>query len=193
MDPGAGFRGNPLGTECRSGAGSNAGCAIKDFDGTAGAPFNAGTGGVVVMLWDKTQLSFWRFARGKIPQDIHGGHPNPDSWGTPIAHWTNKSCDIENAFRDMQRASRPRRSLEHDVENSFLPGFSQWLSTSPFVVIGLDPLTTAVASRELARTPSQTHLTTTVRFFSHPHDHHLLRLLSDALIRIASICVYQKS
>ena len=102
MDPGAGFEGTPLGTECRSGAGSNAGCAIKDFDGTAGAPFNAGAGGVFVLLWDETQLSFWRFGRGEIPQDIYDGCPDPDSWGTPIALWTDESCDIGNAFRDMQ-------------------------------------------------------------------------------------------
>lgn len=107
MDPGANFYGNPLGTGCLSGAGNNAGCAIRDFDGTAGAPFNAGGGGVVVFLWDDTQLSFWRFARAEIPQDIRDGSPNPDSWGTPIAHWTDQSCDIGNAFRDMQRMSRP--------------------------------------------------------------------------------------
>lgn len=109
MDPGAKFDGNPLGTACQSGAGDNAGCAVKDFDGTAGAPFNAGGGGVVVFLWDNTQLSFWRFARAEIPQDIQDGRPNPGGWGTPIAHWTDQSCDIENAFQDMQRMSRPLR------------------------------------------------------------------------------------
>jgi len=105
-DPGENFDGDPLGAECRSEAGNNAGCAIRDIEGTAGAPFNAGTGGVVVMLWDKTQLSFWRFARTEVPQDILNGTPDPDSWGTPIARWTDESCDIENAFRDMQRMSR---------------------------------------------------------------------------------------
>lgn len=106
MDPGAGFDGNPMGTECLSGAGGNAGCGIRDFDGTAGAPFNAGDGGVVAMLWDDSQITIWRFARGKIPQDVRNGRPNPDSWGTPIAHWADESCDIPNAFRDMQSASR---------------------------------------------------------------------------------------
>ncbi|KAF9646134.1 glycoside hydrolase family 16 protein [Thelephora ganbajun] len=102
LDPGANFSGNHLGTECRSGAGNNAGCAVKDFDGSAGAPFNAGGGGVFIMLWDKTQITFWRFARAEIPQDIRDGYPNPDSWGTPIARLTDQSCDIQNAFRDMQ-------------------------------------------------------------------------------------------
>ena len=119
MDPGADFDGNPLGTECRSGAGSNNGCGIKDFDGTAGAPFNAGGGGVVVMLWDEAKLSFWRFARDEIPQDIHDGRPDPDSWGIPVAHWTDESCDIENAFRDMQSMFHRFRSSRTTLK--FLP------------------------------------------------------------------------
>jgi len=117
-DSGGDFDGNPLGTECRSGAGSNNGCGIEDVDGTAGAPFNAGCGGVVVMLWDETQLSFWRFARDEIPQDIRNSHPNPDSWGTPTARWTNESCDIKNSFRDMQSTSHRLRFLEYDVEKN---------------------------------------------------------------------------
>jgi hypothetical protein len=83
MDPGAKFDGNPLGTECLSGAGSNAGCAIRDFDGTAGAPFNAGGGGVVAVLWDDSQITFWRFARGEIPQDVRNGRPQPGWLGDP--------------------------------------------------------------------------------------------------------------
>ena len=124
MDPGANFDGNPLGTGCLSGAGNNAGCAVRDFDGTAGAPFNAGGGGVVIFLWDDTQLSFWRFARAEIPQDIQDGSPNPDSWGTPIAHWTDQSCDIGNAFQDMQRMSRRFRSLECEAEDRVSSCFS---------------------------------------------------------------------
>jgi len=120
------------------------------------------------MLWDKTQLSFWRFARTEIPQDIHNGTPNPDSWGSPIARWTDESCDIENAFRDMQRTSRPFSpsppNKKYGIENP-VPSFFQWLSTSLFVVTGPDLLMTTAASQELARTPSRTHLTTTVRDF----------------------------
>lgn len=96
------FAGSVLGNECRSGAESNNGCGIKAFDGSAGAPFNTGGGGVVVMLWDDNELSFWMFSRDKIPQDILDGCPDPGSWGTPVANWNNQSCDIQNAFRDMQ-------------------------------------------------------------------------------------------
>ena len=180
MNPGANFYGNTLGTQCRSGAGSNTGCGIRDFDGSAGAPFNAGGGGVFVLLWDATQLSFWRFARDEIPQDIYDGCPNPDGWGTPVAQWTNDSCDIKNAFRDMQRMYRPFRSLEHDTKSHILCSSHQWLSISPFVVTGLDLLITVATSQELARTPSQTHPTTTVRLSS-PHDYHSLKHPSQTL------------
>jgi hypothetical protein len=172
MGSGARFDGTPLGTECRSGNGSNNGCGIRDFDGTAGAPFNAGAGGVVAMLWDETQLSFWRFARAEIPQDIHDGNPDPDCWGTPIALWTDESCDIENSFHDMERTSHQSRYHEHDGENA--PPFDQWLLTSQFVATGLDLLTTTADSQELARRPLQIRLTTTVRFFFPPCDRGLL-------------------
>ena len=118
---GTNFDGNRLSTSCRSGAGDNTGCGIQDFEGSAGAPFNAGGGGVFVMLWDDTQLSFWRFARNKIPQDIKDGAPNPDGWGTPVARWTNQSCDIQNAFQNMQCTPRRFLFLKHDLENPFLP------------------------------------------------------------------------
>ena len=143
------------------------------------------------MLWDSTQLSFWRFARDEIPQDIHDENPDPDSWGTPIAHWTDESCDIENAFRDMQRTYRPFHSLEHYIERWFFLPF-QWLLTSPFAVTGPDPLTTTAAFKELARTPWQIRLTTTVRLIS-THEYRLPNPPIDALIRINSISVYQKS
>ena len=124
MDVEVGFDGRPLGTECRSGAGSNAGCAIKDSDGTAGAPFNVGNGGVVVMLWDDTQLIFWRLAHDEIPQDIEDGCPDPDSWGTPVARWTGDSCDIGKSFQDMQRMSHPLRSFGCNIGK--LCFFFQW-------------------------------------------------------------------
>jgi hypothetical protein len=94
------FLGTPLGLECQSSGAGNAGCGINDFDGSAGAPFNSAGGGVFAMLWDTTQISIWRFERNQIPQDIQSGNPNPDTWGTPVAYWSNQSCDIANAFHD---------------------------------------------------------------------------------------------
>jgi len=94
------YLGNTLGLECMSSNGNNAGCAVSDFQGTAGAPFNAAGGGVKAMLWDDSQITVWSFSRDQIPQDIHDGNPNPDTWGTPVAFWSSNSCDIANAFRD---------------------------------------------------------------------------------------------
>lgn len=73
------------------------------------------------MLWDETELSFWMFSREETPQDIQDGCPDPDSWGTPIARWSNQSCDIQKAFRDMQCTLHPVRSLKYGVENPFPP------------------------------------------------------------------------
>jgi hypothetical protein len=94
------YLGNTLGTQCLSSGGSNAGCAVSDFQGSAGSPFNSAGGGVFAMLWDDSQISVWRFDRNQIPQDIQNGNPNPDTWGVPIAFWSSQSCDITNAFRD---------------------------------------------------------------------------------------------
>lgn len=69
------------------------------------------------MLWEETELSFWMFPRDEIPQDIQDGCPDPDGWGTPIARWTNQSCDIQNAFHDMQCMSRQFCFLEYDIKN----------------------------------------------------------------------------
>ena len=61
------------------------------------------------------------------------------------------------------------------------PPSRQWSSTSPSVVTGLDLLTTAAASQELARTPSQTRLTMTVRLPPPLYDYRLFNLPSQTL------------
>jgi len=94
------YLGNTLGLECQSSNGNNAGCAVNDFEGSAGGSFNMAGGGVIAMLWDETQVSFWRFERNQIPQDIQDEDPNPQTWGIPVAYWSESSCDIAKAFRD---------------------------------------------------------------------------------------------
>jgi len=59
-------------------------------------------GGVFAMLWDNTQISVWRFERNQIPQDIQNGNPDPDTWGTPAALWSDESCDIAASFSGLQ-------------------------------------------------------------------------------------------
>ena len=117
------FLGKPVGLECVSSFGHDAGCGVKDFEGSAGHPFNAAGGGVVAMLWDETQIAFWRFKRNKVPEDIHRGHPNPETWGVPVAYWSNKSCDITKAFRNHNSTS---------IHSDYLAGLLHRLSYSLF-------------------------------------------------------------
>ena len=100
---GKGFLGTPLTTECMSSPSNNAGCAFTDVAGSAGTPFNMDAGGVFAMLWDTTHIAIWRFDRNQIPQDIQSGDPNPDSWGTPAALWSDQSCDIAASFSNLNR------------------------------------------------------------------------------------------
>jgi len=95
------FLGTSVTTECQSSGANNAGCAFTDVPGSAGHAFNAAGGGVYAMLWNNDTIAVWRFERASIPQDIQSGNPNPDSWGTPVALWTNDSCDISRSFRDL--------------------------------------------------------------------------------------------
>lgn len=98
-----GFLGTPLTTECMSSAANNAGCAFTDVAGSAGPPFNMASGGVFAMLWDNTHIAIWRFDRDQIPQDIQNENPNPDSWGTPVALWSDSSCNIAASFSNLNR------------------------------------------------------------------------------------------
>jgi hypothetical protein len=95
------FTGNLVSTQCLSSGSNNNGCAFTDGEGSAGHPFNVAAGGVFATLWDDTQISIWRFERNQIPQDIQNGNPNPDSWGTPVALWSNDSCNIAASFQDL--------------------------------------------------------------------------------------------
>ena len=72
------------------------------------------------MLWDDTQLSVWMFSRANVPGDINDGSPDPSGWGTPVARWTTQSCDIQNAFRNVQSMARPFCSFDRGIENSFI-------------------------------------------------------------------------
>jgi hypothetical protein len=101
------YLGNTLGTQCLSANGDNSGCAVSDFQGSAGDEFNSAGGGVFAMLWDNSQLSIWRFERSQIPQDVTSGNPNPNNWGIPMAYWSSATCDIANAFRGHSSVFHP--------------------------------------------------------------------------------------
>ncbi|KAE9546437.1 hypothetical protein FO519_010351, partial [Halicephalobus sp. NKZ332] len=55
--------------------------------------FNAAGGGVYAMEWTSTFLRAWLFTRSNIPSDIKNGHPDPSTWGTPIANLSPYNFD----------------------------------------------------------------------------------------------------
>ena len=101
--------------ECRRGPGNNAGCAIKELEhnyctGSTGVGWHTRN-----FVGDKTKLSLWR-SPSAVPQYTHNRCPSPDSWETSVTRWTGQPCDIGSVFQDMQRMSRPSRSLEYEIE-----------------------------------------------------------------------------
>lgn len=82
---------------CDASLNGNAGCGFTSNDGTtAGSGFNNVGGGVVAMEFVQGStgwIKVWNFQRSQIPGDITSGNPNPDSWGTPSAHFDiGSSC-----------------------------------------------------------------------------------------------------
>ncbi|RDB23668.1 hypothetical protein Hypma_008985 [Hypsizygus marmoreus] len=90
-----------LGKQCASSGSSNAGCGFLDTDTrTYGKGFNAIGGGVYAHVWDSTGIKVWHFPRTDIPEDITTKNPDPSTWGTPTAFWSDSSCDMATHFFD---------------------------------------------------------------------------------------------
>lgn len=95
------FSGNVLSTDCESPGNNNAGCAFGDSDPSSYGPgFNAAGGGVYAHLWNKDGIKIWHFKRSSIPQDITSGSPDPSTWPTPVAFWSNTGCNTAEHFID---------------------------------------------------------------------------------------------
>ncbi|KAF8892226.1 concanavalin A-like lectin/glucanase domain-containing protein [Infundibulicybe gibba] len=78
--------------QCASKPDDNRGCGFLDTDTRSyGSGFNSVSGGWIKM---------WHFARNEIPDDITSKKPNPDSWKTPVAVFSSKSCDMPSHFFD---------------------------------------------------------------------------------------------
>ncbi|CAE6457661.1 unnamed protein product [Rhizoctonia solani] len=93
---------NMMGKVCASKEGANAGCGFSDPEPASyGQAFNAAGGAVIAMEWQNTGIRIWRFKRDSIPADLQGGAtaPNPDTWGAPVASWTDAACDIANEVK----------------------------------------------------------------------------------------------
>ncbi|KAF8498638.1 concanavalin A-like lectin/glucanase domain-containing protein [Russula emetica] len=95
------FLGNVLSRACASSPSDNAGCGISDPDPSSfGQGFNEAGGGVFAHLWNQDGIKIWHFKRSLIPQDITSGNPDPSTWSTPTAFWSNIDCDMATHFID---------------------------------------------------------------------------------------------
>ncbi|OSD05799.1 glycoside hydrolase family 16 protein [Trametes coccinea BRFM310] len=93
-DSGAlGISGSVVGTNCATDQTGNAGCGITATQSnTFGVGFNDN------VQWIDSGISVWFFPRNAIPSDISSGAPQPDGWGTPMAHWPASSCNPAQFF-----------------------------------------------------------------------------------------------
>lgn len=98
------FTGHLVATTCQSSNGGNAGCAyVTPNNNTYGHGFNLNAGGVYAHTWEEDAIQVWFFPRGAIPDDITNGDPEPDTWGTPAAIFSNNDkCNIGSSFHDHQ-------------------------------------------------------------------------------------------
>ncbi|UNI14445.1 hypothetical protein JDV02_001074 [Purpureocillium takamizusanense] len=84
---------------CGSGTASG-GCQQRTTDNqNYGDGFNDIKGGVYATEWTSDHIAVWFFPRGRIPQDITSGQPNPDSWSHPLARFAGGlGCNIDSHF-----------------------------------------------------------------------------------------------
>lgn len=82
----------------------NQGCGnLAHSTATYGADFNAQGGGIYATEWTSSAIKIWFWAKGTVPSgilgEIHGGAPNPSSWGRPAALFQG-GCNIDTFFKD---------------------------------------------------------------------------------------------
>lgn len=95
--------GTVINAQCAFVNGDNSGCAFVDNDPQShGHGFNIIAGGVYAHLWTNDSIKIWYFPRDQIPKDINDKNPDPSSWPTPNAVFTNAQCDISQHFRQHQ-------------------------------------------------------------------------------------------
>ena len=86
---------------CDVSGGDNTGCPITTTDTqTYGSGFNQQGGGTWATEWTSSAIVIWFFPRGKEPQDLASGKPNPSSWGSAMANFVG--CDISSNFKNQQ-------------------------------------------------------------------------------------------
>ncbi|TFK26582.1 2 beta-glucanase [Coprinopsis marcescibilis] len=103
MPPNRNQTGTSSGDNCDVYATNNAGCGVKLNDNRSYGPtFNENGGGWIAVERTQEYAKAWFWPRdGNPPHEIRRGaqHVNPDSWGTPGAHFPSTSgCDLGSKF-----------------------------------------------------------------------------------------------
>eukprot|EP00425_Heterocapsa_triquetra_P044184 CAMPEP_0195074622 /NCGR_PEP_ID=MMETSP0448-20130528/17685_1 /TAXON_ID=66468 /ORGANISM="Heterocapsa triquestra, Strain CCMP 448" /LENGTH=522 /DNA_ID=CAMNT_0040106901 /DNA_START=16 /DNA_END=1584 /DNA_ORIENTATION=- len=89
MDGAAGHPAADCNTEAK-GQYHNQGCPQLGPDRTSGNAFNADGGGTFAAEWDprSQQIRTWFWGRGKEPEDLKRGKPEPYDWGMPYSFFS---------------------------------------------------------------------------------------------------------
>ena len=120
VEAGAKFSGTLITRDCDVQAKDqdrNQGCSIQaplrsgaHIFPSYGSNFNKAGGGLYAMQWTQTSISVWFFPRGSPllpappspPSPIEDFHPDPGTWGTPLAHFSGSGCDFAARFRNLR-------------------------------------------------------------------------------------------
>ncbi|KAM0559661.1 hypothetical protein ACHAPJ_004185 [Fusarium lateritium] len=86
---------------CNAG-GASEGCGqTTNNNQNYGDGFNDIGGGVYATEWTSDYIAVWFFPRGRIPDDVQSGNPDPSSWGPATAKFNGGSgCNIDDHFKD---------------------------------------------------------------------------------------------
>ncbi|TNY24713.1 glycoside hydrolase family 16 protein [Rhodotorula diobovata] len=90
---------------CDHGVDANRGCTFVDpRNGSYGADFAAGGGGVYAAELASDGISVWFFPRADIPADLRSeaATPDPTTWGLPMASYPSTTCNINQYFAPQQ-------------------------------------------------------------------------------------------
>lgn len=82
--------------------GNNQGCGINGLAESYGTPFNNAKGGVYATEWtgDMIRVFFW--PRASAPANVFTDHPDPDTWGKPMAYFALGGNCPATHFSDMK-------------------------------------------------------------------------------------------
>jgi hypothetical protein len=96
---------HPADNDCSVYSNGNSGCGVNDTTSVSyGAPFARNGGGVWATEFAASGISVWFFPRPSVPANLQNSSmiPDPSTWGTPSAYFSNSTCSIGDYFGDQQ-------------------------------------------------------------------------------------------